>query len=140
VAGVAFPAKRTWRTWYARHPHRPDAALRLFLRDAALESNTRESDAAPLPAELVERLGPRRCAEIVFEEGELLGLRLPDAARALLRRAADLYSFGADRFGGFTSDTLAALLLAPPDFGQELSSGLPSDRAAFMNQTARARA
>ena len=69
--------------WWREHPSQPIEALTLWLRAWAL-------GAAPPPDEaLYERVGLARAADIAFEEGELLALRLPHGIK-LLTVARDL--------------------------------------------------
>src|SRR5205814_386681 len=44
---------------------------------------------------------PRRAAEILLEEGELLALRLPERAKPLLQEAAKQFEKASDAFGQF---------------------------------------
>ena len=78
---------------------------------------------AVVPASLVERIGPRRCAEIAFEEGELLALRLPDAAVPILDWASGQYAACRDAFGAFSTAALAALLGSPQPVIRERDGG-----------------
>jgi hypothetical protein len=131
-------ATRRWRTWSVRHPDRPAAALRLFLRDAALGPDPTSAGGATLPAELVDRLGPRRCAEIAFEEAELLGLRLPGPAVTMLRRASELYADSNDGFGVFATRTLGAILLTPAPGAVAIALEPLGEHDTFATETAAA--
>jgi hypothetical protein len=83
--------------------------LRLVLREAGLTGFGLTTDAH---RHLIDRLGPRRAAEIAFQEGELLGLRVPTPAALILDAAASLYREANDAFGRFRSLTLSAMFLA----------------------------
>jgi hypothetical protein len=83
--------------------------LRLVLREAGLTGLGFSSD---VHRHLIGQVGPCRAAEIAFEEGELLGLRLPTPAALILDAAADLYGEANDAFDRFRSLTLSAMFLA----------------------------
>ena len=93
--------------------------LRLRLRFLALAGGLRPGrDGLRLPlGALRERLGQRRIAEIALEEGELLALRLPVAARPLLNDAARWFLAAGDPVGRLIATT--ASLLAATHAGDE---------------------
>lgn len=61
-----------------------------------------------------QALGKRRGADILREEGELLALRLPENARVLLDRAADLYQELGDVLPALLANALAVLCYFAP--------------------------
>ncbi len=81
-----------------------DRSLRSAVRRAALAP---EFDAAGLEPSEDDDL--RRRAEIAFEEGELLALRLPARGAALLRLAATWYQRAHDPLGAWMSSIAAAI-------------------------------
>jgi len=89
--------------WAAEHPLEAEHAVRLELRQLAL------FDAAPDLDQWVALIGRRRVAELALDEGELLGLRLPDRAQKLFSHAAKLFSQAKDPVGGFIARVLVAL-------------------------------
>ncbi len=103
--------------WSDSHPSEPEAALRLVLRCLALAGSTSvdPADASivswPSPAlesaslALAGQLGLRRAGEIAFQEGQLLGLRLPIQALVLLDWAVARFS----EAGAFCDAWLASL-------------------------------
>lgn len=72
--------------WAKYNPFQPMEALILHLRSLALSSDAQVSS-ADLTA-LVGRVGVRRAAQLAWDEGELLALRLPARALIILQRAA----------------------------------------------------
>ena len=106
--------------WAAEHPLEAEHAVRLELRQFALFD-----DAAPDLDRWVALLGARRVAELALDEGELLGLRLPDRAQKLFSRAARLFSQAEDPVGGFIARVLAALTFEEGEQGAAIAvSGL----------------
>ena len=142
--GVALPGRGitvdivrySWG-WSARDLNGPEGALRLILRDAVLGEGTPSIDEA-IPASLVKRLGPRRSAEIAFEEAELLALRLPEAAVPMLAWASGRYATCRDAFGAFSTAALAALLGAQRPGTTDATRGAPDEAAPFAAHTAAA--
>lgn len=96
--------------WWQDHPDRPEEALRLLLRTAALSH--REPRQAAVPRSLIQRLGLRRAAEIALDEGEMLALRLPERARPIVDLAEEWFSQCRDHAGAVIAQTIGALLLA----------------------------
>jgi hypothetical protein len=86
-----------------------EAMLRIAVREVGLTGFGYIADAH---RHLIDQLGPRRAAEIMFEEGELLGLRLPIEAALILDAAASMYAASNDPFGRFRALTLSAMFLA----------------------------
>lgn len=72
--------------WAKNNPFQPVEALILHLRSLALSSDAQESS-TDLSA-LVGRVGVRRAAQLAWDEGELLALRLPARAIVILQQAA----------------------------------------------------
>ena len=105
----AFPAVPDWPTLKARG-WRPDAGFRVHIRAECLLG-----DASPAVRHLTDLLGLRQAAEIAFDEGELLALRLPGDGAVLLRRAAGWYDSCRDPVGGFLAATAVALATARAD-------------------------
>ncbi len=135
--GVHLPGRsftvsieRSGPAWSARYPGRPEGTLRVVLRDAVLGEGM-PSIEAMVPASLLERIGPRRCAEIAFEEAELLALRLPEAAVPILAWANARYATCRDAFGAFSTAALAALLGTHPQATEEGPGGTSDDAAPF---------
>jgi hypothetical protein len=82
------PIDLAWRP----RDHEPEEALVLLSRSAALGAGPPLEPMAHYKTGALEaHLGLRRAAELLFEEGDLLALRLPDQSRALLRQALELY-------------------------------------------------
>jgi tetratricopeptide (TPR) repeat protein len=107
-------------TWLAAHPHETEWAVRLTLRAAALDALRvpLDLDAVPIvdadtPPSLLEtwaeRLGYRRVGELALEEGELMALRLPQEALALLRVARRCFVRSGDPVGGLLALIRATL-------------------------------
>lgn len=90
--------------WWSRHPARPELALRLWMRSAALGV----SPGGPTTL-LVRRVGVRRAAAIAMEEGELLALRLPTQALRLLSLSLTWYEDAHDVLGAWQLTILLAL-------------------------------
>ena len=90
--------------WWSRHPARPELALRLWMRSAALGV----SHGGPTSL-LVRRVGVRRAAAIAMEEGELLALRLPPQALRLLSLSLTWYEDAHDVLGAWQLTILLAL-------------------------------
>lgn len=90
--------------WWSRHPARPELALRLWMRSAALGV----SPGGPTTL-LVRRVGVRHAAAIAMEEGELLALRLPTQALRLLSLSLTWYEDAHDVLGAWQLTILLAL-------------------------------
>jgi len=104
--------------------------LVLLLRLYALSGS---ADFAPTHSDLVLRVGSRRAAELAFEEGSLLGLRLPDQAVHLLEVARDWSGTGPnpDPLGAFRVSIATALLLTRRKDASELDKCLTEIRQRF---------
>ena len=103
--------------WLSLHPSEGERALRLALRAAALgvledRLELSEKPAAMRAAALVPHIGVRRVAELAMEEGELLALRLPGRAVALLQLAGNAFQASDDAFGTLGASILATLACA----------------------------
>lgn len=96
--------------WWREHLDQPEQALRLRLRHAALDK--REGRRATVPKDLIDRLGRRQAALIALDEGEMLGLRLPERARPILILAGDWFDQCHDYAGALIARTLTAVLTA----------------------------
>jgi hypothetical protein len=90
--------------WWSRHPARPELALRLWMRSAALGV----APGGPTTL-LVRRVGVRRAAAIAMEEGELLALRLPTQALRLLSLSLTWFEDAHDLLGAWQLTILLAL-------------------------------
>jgi hypothetical protein len=106
---VARQCESLVENWWRDHPQRPEEALRLLLRTAALSH--REPRQAAVPRPLIQRLGRRRAAEIALDEGEMLALRLPERARPIVDLAEEWFSQCGDHVGAVIAETAGALLL-----------------------------
>jgi len=87
----------------SRGPGPLDDSARTGLRRSALSTDSRGTWPGSSRGD-----GMRWCAEIAFEEGELLALRLPARGAALLRFASSLYEGSSDRIGAWMSSIAAA--------------------------------
>lgn len=103
LAGDPRPAPDVL-AWAAAHPLEPEHALRLLLRAVALAGT--DATATDRPA---RRLGRNLAAEMALDEGELLALRLPDRAGALLDLAAGWFASAGDVAGQLRARAAAAL-------------------------------
>lgn len=99
--------ERIREDWFATRQDQPVEALTLALRAMAfgqppllLPSNSQE---------LVRRVGVLRAAQIAYDEGELLALRLPDCAIPLLNQAGVWFAAAQDSQGQFLSTITLAL-------------------------------
>lgn len=118
-ADPAPSASGSFDRWVNDHPLQWERALRFRLRGRF----------GPLPGapklrkeqrRWVAGIGGRRIAELLLEEGELLGLRAPVAAGTLLDVAADVFEAGDDPLGRLHSVVVATLARArtgEPDDG-----------------------
>ena len=109
-AEVLVATPRNFPDWWQDHPDQPEQALRLLLRAAAL--NPPGPRRVNIPASLIDRLGRRRAALIALDEGEMLGLRLPERALPLVDLARDWLFECHDHVGAFIARTLYAVLQA----------------------------
>ena len=113
--GAALPAALVFRDAFLkfRNPQsaspiwdadtvKPEEAIVLSVRNAALGLGT----AVPTPADprlmaMRLRVGSRRTADLLFDEGDLLALRLPEPALEILADALKLYEAANDSVGTF---------------------------------------
>jgi len=84
--------------WWRTHEDQPERALILLLRAEALGIIPQSPERA-IPEELIERIGKRRAAELAFEEGGLLALRLPALADVLFAHAYNWFESCEDTVG-----------------------------------------
>ncbi len=113
--------------WWRDHPDQPEQALQLQLRGAVLQ---RRPSRPLVPKDLIDRLGRRRAALIALEEGEMLGLRLPDRARPIVDLAGDWFDQCRDYAGAIIACTLSALLAAR--LGQTAGPGFDTDVGTYL--------
>ena len=96
--------------WFAPHRDQPVEALTLALRAAALDPG--RSQPPHFPDELIQRIGVRRAAQIALDEGEMLALRLPEYAMALLDQALIWFTASHDPMSQFITAITLALVHA----------------------------
>lgn len=96
------------RLWSEAHATRPDEALTLYLRATAL-SPEKKIDIEFIYL-LIRKVGKRRAAEIAFEEGTLLALKLPRLGAPLLEMAHGWYEECKDRLSQLLAATSVAVL------------------------------
>lgn len=94
--------------WWANHRDRPEQAVVLFLRAAALSE---PPERPALPDGLRALVGSRRVAELALEDGELLALRLPGRAYPLLEEAAEGFARCGDHVGALIGHIAVSLVL-----------------------------
>jgi hypothetical protein len=85
--------------------YRQDDLLAILMRQAVLHGQYRSE----LIDSLTKIIGPRRAAEVAFEEGETMALRLPDPALFLWEMASHFYNLAKDPVGEVLSTTLLTL-------------------------------
>lgn len=85
--------------------YRQDDLLAVVMRQAALGGR----DRSELIDFLAQKIGLRRAAEVAFEEGEALALRLPDPALSLFNWACRFYNLAKDPVGEVLSTTMLTL-------------------------------
>ena len=96
--------------WARAHPGEPEAALRLHLRVAALTgSDLVKAEVEAEVEALAARLGPNLAAEIAFDEGDSMALRLPVHAPVILEDARRWFARSGDAAGELRAATAAAL-------------------------------
>ncbi|MFZ1473271.1 MAG: hypothetical protein WAV79_10110, partial [Anaerolineae bacterium] len=118
-----------WRAaaaWQKTHPHEPVQALILHLRSLALTPA-----AAGAPADLAGRVGIRRAAQVAWDEGELLALRLPERAIGILQQAAAWAEQAGDAALGFRVQITLALAAACAGQQKTLEQALQGAKALF---------
>ncbi len=94
--------------WWSGHPHQPEEALRLLLRSAAILGAVARR--ATVPRALISRLGRRRAAQIAFDEGEMLALRLPERAWPIVELAGEWFAECGDVPNSVIAPALSAVL------------------------------
>ena len=115
--------------WQKAHPHEPVQALILHLRSLAL---TPAAPGAPTDlAGLAARVGIRRAAQVAWDEGELLALRLPQRAIILLQQATAWAEQAGDAVLGFRVQITLALAAAYAGQQKTLDQALQGAKALF---------
>ncbi|MBV9958840.1 MAG: hypothetical protein JO360_10480, partial [Acidobacteria bacterium] len=116
--------------WNAKYDDRPTETLRLLLRCIALK-RIPSAEVNRMIDELVQRLGPRRAAEIAFEEGDLLTLRLPESALSIWLRALSWFEQSQDQVGTLIAGIFASLIYGRTSQQVELQRTLERVRPAY---------